>query len=578
MSRRAAKMAVQTVKRAAIYIRVSSEKQAEKVSPEAQDQDCRTLAERQGYQVVALYRDTEKYRVGKRLVEPTGTRADRPGLRAMLADARTGNFDVILAWREDRLYRSYRPMLDVLDCLEETGVTVELAKEHFDHDLAPVKAWAARMELQAKHDRMIMGVAGRLEQGKTFNGTVPYGYTVKDDFYAINEAEVQWVKLIWRLYAEGVSVNEIRRRLIARDAKQRRDTRKRKPWAINYIRQILHHDFYHTGVFQVHWGDTTYDLPIPVIVDPETAARVKENQARYKAYPAGNLQVNALAAGLVYCKTCSVKMSVVNNRSYNRDRSKVYLYLAYQCTCVPKQDNVPGCAGKVKMGRIDDEVWRKLWELISVPGRLEAAIETRVAELQAQEFDAEGDCAKLQKRLDDLEFERQRVITGWRKGKISDDELDTQKAALWIEESEIRREIKEKSLLLGNRAERLLAAARAYREAVAEGAIDVTKGPETPEEEARLWQFKKTMIQGLVERVDVLPNKYTEVTFTFDFSKALADLGIDNSPACRESHTGWDRPYGLAGRVLLATLPDSPRWSPSCSRSSQYSPGRTSRH
>jgi len=106
-TKRAAKAAVTSIKRAAIYIRVSSEKQADRVSPEAQEADCRALAEKQGYIVVAVYRDTTKYRVGKTLVEPSGTRADRPALRAMLSDARMGRFDVILAWREDRLYRGY---------------------------------------------------------------------------------------------------------------------------------------------------------------------------------------------------------------------------------------------------------------------------------------------------------------------------------------------------------------------------------------------------------------------------------------------------------------------------------------
>jgi site-specific DNA recombinase len=151
--------------RAAIYVRVSSEAQAdpEKSSPTAQEADCRALCEQKGYRVVEVYRDTERYRVGKRMVEPSGTQADRPQLRRMLADARAGQFDVIIAWREDRLYRAMRPMVDVLECLEETGIDIELAKEHFDRSIAPVKAWAARLELTAKHDRFTMGVAGRLE-------------------------------------------------------------------------------------------------------------------------------------------------------------------------------------------------------------------------------------------------------------------------------------------------------------------------------------------------------------------------------------------------------------------------------
>src|SRR5512138_3218674 len=115
------KLAKAVMKRAAIYIRVSSEGQAKerakakdgepeaKTSPVAQERECREYCEQHGYIVVEpVYRDIKKYQVGKRLVEPSGTRADRPGLKQMLADARAGNFDVIVAWREDRLYRGYR--------------------------------------------------------------------------------------------------------------------------------------------------------------------------------------------------------------------------------------------------------------------------------------------------------------------------------------------------------------------------------------------------------------------------------------------------------------------------------------
>jgi len=79
---------------------------------------------------------------------------------------------------------------------------------------------------------------------------------------------------------------------------------------------------------------------------------------------------------------------------------------------------------------------------------------------------------------------------------------------------------------VGNRAERLLAWAKAYREAVLGGSIDVTKEPETPDEVARLFQFKREMIQGLVTRVDVLPDKSITVTFDLDSAKLLAASGL----------------------------------------------------
>ena len=75
------------------------------------------MAEEKGLDVVRVYRDTEKYRVGNKLVEPSGSRSDRPGLLAMLNDASKDEFDVILAWREDRLYRGLRFMLTVLETI-----------------------------------------------------------------------------------------------------------------------------------------------------------------------------------------------------------------------------------------------------------------------------------------------------------------------------------------------------------------------------------------------------------------------------------------------------------------------------
>jgi DNA invertase Pin-like site-specific DNA recombinase len=425
-TKRTSKATVVGVKRAAIYVRVSSERQsktkgsdgkeAEKESPQAQERDCRALAEKQGYVIVAVYRDVEKYRVGKRLVEPSGTRADRPQLRAMLADARKGDFDVILAWREDRLYRGYRPMLDVLDCLEETGLDIELAKEHFDKAIAPVKAWAARMELQAKHDRQMMGMAGRLAQGKAWSNIAPYGYQVVDGFFVEDGNESQWIRLMWQMFGDGESVGEIRRRLIASGARQRKDTK--YPWGRHIIYQIFWCDYYYTGLYRVEWDSKNYILPMPVIVDADVAARVKGRLAQWKAYPAGNLKATALVAGLAYCEKCGAKMAV---RELQNGKNHRYSY--YRCNTFGRNNTVPGCAKSVRIYRIDDDVWGKLWKLISVPGELEAAIEKRVTELQAQEFDATAECEKLQKKLDDLAMMRQEAIALFQSKIISEADL-----------------------------------------------------------------------------------------------------------------------------------------------------------
>ena len=199
-------------KRAVIYIRTSSEHQGEKSSPIEQEADCRKLALENNLEVVSVYRDIEKFRVGSRLVEPSGTRYDRPGLLAMIRDAKRGKFDVILAWKEDRLYRGMRAMLLVLETIQEYQISILLAKENFDPKIAPLRAWIAQMELDGMKERMDMGVKARLKAGKANTGQDRYGYVRVDDVIEVVQEEAFWVRKIFEWYVAKVSIMEIRQR------------------------------------------------------------------------------------------------------------------------------------------------------------------------------------------------------------------------------------------------------------------------------------------------------------------------------------------------------------------------------
>lgn len=207
--------------RAVIYIRTSSETQGEKSSPSEQEGDCRTLAQEKGLQVVRVYRDVEKYRMGNRLIEPSGSRSDRPGLLAMLKDASRDEFDVILAWREDRLYRGIRAMLIVLETVQDYKIEILLAKENFDSKIAPIRAWAAQMELDGMKERMGMGVKARLKAGKANTGQNRYGYVRIGEQIHIQEEEAKWVRNIFAWCIQKTPLMQIRKRLIAASAPQK---------------------------------------------------------------------------------------------------------------------------------------------------------------------------------------------------------------------------------------------------------------------------------------------------------------------------------------------------------------------
>jgi DNA invertase Pin-like site-specific DNA recombinase len=105
------------VKRAALYMRVSTVDQ----HPETQLHDLRGMAAQRGFQIVNEYTD--------RL---SGTTGKRPGLNQLLADARRGKFDVVLVWACDRIARSTRHFLEVLDELNHLNVEFVSFRESID--------------------------------------------------------------------------------------------------------------------------------------------------------------------------------------------------------------------------------------------------------------------------------------------------------------------------------------------------------------------------------------------------------------------------------------------------------------
>jgi DNA invertase Pin-like site-specific DNA recombinase len=209
------------VRRAVIYIRTSSEMQGEKSSPAEQEIDCRRLAQEKGLTVVRVYCDLEKYRVGNKLVEPSGSRSDRPGLLAMLSDVARDEFDIILAWREDRLYRGMRAMLTVLDTVQDYKIEILLAKENFNAQIAPIGAWVAQMELDGMKERMEMGVIARLKAGKANTGQDRYGYIRIGEDIRVQKDEAKWVHQIFAWYIRKIPLLQIRKHLIAAGAPQK---------------------------------------------------------------------------------------------------------------------------------------------------------------------------------------------------------------------------------------------------------------------------------------------------------------------------------------------------------------------
>jgi DNA invertase Pin-like site-specific DNA recombinase len=106
------------LKRAALYLRVSTLEQ----NSETQGIELRQFAQQRGYEVIQEYVDHGV----------SGTKVRRPALDQLLKDANRRKFDAVLVWSCDRLARSTKHFLEVLDELNELGIQFHSQREAID--------------------------------------------------------------------------------------------------------------------------------------------------------------------------------------------------------------------------------------------------------------------------------------------------------------------------------------------------------------------------------------------------------------------------------------------------------------
>src|SRR5580692_12906350 len=147
-------------KRAAIYVRVSTDKQ----TVENQLRELRQIAERRGWEIVKEYQDAG--------ISGSKGRDGRPGLDEMLKEAQRRRFDVVMAWAIDRLGRSLIDLLNTIQALEACGVDLYLDQQAIDTTtpagklMFQVTGAFAEFERSMIRQRVHAGLKRAVEQGK----------------------------------------------------------------------------------------------------------------------------------------------------------------------------------------------------------------------------------------------------------------------------------------------------------------------------------------------------------------------------------------------------------------------------
>src|SRR4051794_35100235 len=101
---------------AAIYTRISDDREQTGLGVQRQEDDCRKLAKRRGWKVKRVYCDND-------ISAFKGRR--RPEYERLCADIGKGDIDSVIAWDPDRLHRSTTELETFIALVEQTGAKVE---------------------------------------------------------------------------------------------------------------------------------------------------------------------------------------------------------------------------------------------------------------------------------------------------------------------------------------------------------------------------------------------------------------------------------------------------------------------
>src|SRR4051794_1962622 len=161
--------------RAAVYCRISDDREGERLGVERQREDCLARAQRESWEVVEVFTDND---VGA----STRSRKSRPAYKQVIKAAEDGEIDVILSYSNSRLTRRPMELEHLINLHNATGVLLRTVVSG-DADLSTadgravartIAAWDAA-EAERIGERVARAARQRREQGLRHGGFPPYG-------------------------------------------------------------------------------------------------------------------------------------------------------------------------------------------------------------------------------------------------------------------------------------------------------------------------------------------------------------------------------------------------------------------
>lgn len=398
--------------RAALYARVSTEEQAkEGFSIDAQLNILSAWSVVKGYQIADRYVD-DGY---------SAKNLNRPAVQRLLEDCRAGAIDAVVVWRLDRLSRSLRDTLTVVeDVFRAKNIEFISTTESIDTTttsgrlMLNILASFAQNEREVNEERVRTVSMDLARQCIHMGGVPPYGYSVGEDrHYLVNESEAAAIRMLFELRAEGHGYGDI----ITAMTNAGFRTRTGKVFTKDTLHDMLKNEKY-AGVYTYNRAaaatrqgtrnnhaskptDEIIRIPggMPAIVSQSAFEAVQRRMAEDRhhtgTYRAKRIYI---ASGMVYCAVCGSKMTI-DNVGRNRDGS---YQMSYQCR--------NKCVRRIRYEKMDEHIFNLFDELIADPVILGRAAEIAAENANNEASDIQACAIAAGQRLQEIESKIASII------------------------------------------------------------------------------------------------------------------------------------------------------------------------
>jgi DNA invertase Pin-like site-specific DNA recombinase len=307
---------------AAIYKRISDDREGRELGVSRQDQDLRQLADQRGYTIVAEYADND-------IGASTRSRKPRPGYAKMIKDAEAGAFGVILAYTSSRLTRRPLEHERQIQLAEQHGIRFEFVRSpSFDlntadgRQIARMLVAADAAESERNGERVTRKRREQAEQGRFGGGGRRFGF--EPDGITRREDECKIIAECANAIIRGASL-----RGLARDLRERKiPTVTGGHWNPQTLRDILLRP--RNAGRMMYQGQAIGTAPWKPIIPGD----VFDRMTRILTNPERDMRAGTaprwLGSGLYRCGICDSPMEITIGGRSPRYRCKASTHLARQ--------------------------------------------------------------------------------------------------------------------------------------------------------------------------------------------------------------------------------------------------------